>query len=67
MYVEKEYGNKKDEAAMLIKMPCLNKISQDYHFDVTKEKKGSERTDQHVKDIAGKDFGQVPVNLCCVF
>ena len=66
MLIEKEINNPRDPHAMIIKMPPLNKIPNNFHDDVTKEKKGKEKQ-QTVKDIAGETVGRVPANICKIF
>ena len=67
LQVLKEVNNKKDPNAMPVKMPGLEEIPVNLHDDITWPKKKSHEKNQTVKEIARKDVGWVPANLCGVF
>ena len=48
MYIKKEANNPKDESAMLIYMPEVDKIPKELHHLVTRAKKTSSECDQSV-------------------
>ena len=67
LQVLNEVNNKKDPNAMLVKMLGLEEIPVNLHDDITRPKKKSNEKNQTVKEIAEKDVGRVPANLCGVF
>ena len=66
MSVTKELHNLRDRNAVVVKMPGIGEIEEQYHNDVTRPAKGSE-PEQRVKDVADKIIGPVPANLCKIF
>ena len=67
LQVLNEVNNKNDPNAMLVKMLGLEEIPVNLHDDITRPKKKSNEKNQTVKEIAEKDVGRVPANLCGVF
>ena len=67
LQVLKEVNNKKDPNAMPVKMPGLEEIPVNLHDNITRPRKKLNEKNQTVKEIAGKDVGQVSANLCGVF
>ena len=67
LQVLKEVNNKKDPKTMLVKMLGLEEIPVNVRDDITRPKKKTNEKNQTVKEIAGKDVGRVPANLCGVF
>ena len=67
LQVLNEVNNKKDPNAMLVKMLGLEEIPVTLHDDIARPKKKSNEKNQTVKEIAEKDVGRVPANLCGVF
>ena len=68
LQVLNEVINKNDPNAMLVKMLGLEEIPVNLHGDITRPKKiSSNEKKQTVKEIAEKDVGRVPANLCGVF
>ena len=68
LQVLNEVNNKNDPNAMLVKMLGLEEIPVNLHGDITRPKKiPSNEKKQTVKEIAEKDVGRVPANLCGVF
>ena len=67
LQVLNEVNNKKDPNTMLVKMLGLEEIPANLLDDITRPKKKSNEKNQTVKEIAEKDVGRVPVNLCGVF
>ena len=66
MEVEMEKDNICDPNAMAIKMPSIDDIHQSLHKEITTEGNKT-RKEQLVYDIAGKQVGRVPANLCKLF
>ncbi|XP_077980784.1 uncharacterized protein LOC144435995 [Glandiceps talaboti] len=66
LLVEKEENNKKDPKAMSVTMPPLSSIPSHLHTCVTREADKRYPT-QMVSNIAGKQVGRVPANLCGTF
>lgn len=66
MDVVVEEDNSYDPYAMAVNMPLIQEIHPRYHDVVTREEKGKYKK-QSVRDIAGKQVGRVPANLCKMF
>ncbi len=67
MYLEADKDNEKDPWAINVLMPGIEKIPENFHNEVTRNADERRRTPQLVKDIAGKQIGRVPANLCKAF
>ncbi|XP_069110389.1 uncharacterized protein [Argopecten irradians] len=68
MKVEVEDNNRYDESAMKVMVPSLDEIPQHLHGNVTRPENIQRRLPvQRVRDIAGKQIGRVPANLCRAF
>ena len=63
MKVEIEEDNIRDPNAMSIKMPSIDDIHLSLHKEITRAGNKT-RKEQRVCDIAGKQVGRVPANLC---
>ena len=61
--VEIEEDNICDPNAMAIKIPSIDDIQLSLHKEITREGNKT-RKEQRVCDIAGKQVGCVPANLC---
>ena len=66
MLLEKGENNSYDVNAMVIKMPYLIQIDQQY-LDITVRPCKGKEPEQKVKDNAGKVIGRVPANICKIF
>ena len=66
MDVVLEEGNSYDPFAMAVKMPMLHDIHPQLHEEVTRAEKGKDKM-QCMRDIAEKQVGRVPANLCKLF
>ncbi|XP_070549244.1 uncharacterized protein [Ptychodera flava] len=66
LVVAKEPNNKKDPKAMSVLMPTLDDIPGYLHETITREA-DKRNPKQIIKDIAGKQVGRVPANLCGAF
>ncbi|CAH1778670.1 unnamed protein product, partial [Owenia fusiformis] len=62
MKVIPEPTNRFDKHACIVAMPPLEEIPGNLHAKITRPK-----TNQLVRDIAGKTVGRVPANLCRLF
>ncbi|XP_070579003.1 uncharacterized protein [Ptychodera flava] len=67
LVVKKEDHNKKDPKAMSVTMPTLDSIPSYLHDAVTREADKRYPKPQVIHDIAGKQVGRVPANLCAAF
>ena len=66
MLLEKGEDNSYDVNAMVIKMPDLIQIDQQY-LDITVRPCKRKEPEQKVKDNAGKVIVRVPANICKIF
>ena len=63
MFIERDFHNKYDPFALIVKMPVLESIPTRLHEVILRPAKGRENC-QKVKDNAGKIVGRVPANVC---
>ncbi|XP_070541430.1 uncharacterized protein [Ptychodera flava] len=61
-----EENNEHDIHAVGVWMPHLCDIPQQFHNDITRKERGKQPA-QKVLDIAGRQVGRVPANLCRMF
>ena len=66
MITEKQIGNPRDPHTMVLKLPGLNEIPENFYEDIIKEKRGKEKQ-QTVKYTTGAIIGRVPANICKLF
>jgi len=66
MIVERDFHNKYDKYAMIVKMPALENIPSSLQEAVLRPAKGREKF-QKGKDNAGKVVGRVSANVCRIF
>ncbi|XP_063429019.1 uncharacterized protein LOC134719709 [Mytilus trossulus] len=62
-----EEGNPFSQYATKVVMPLLQEISPDLHNVSTDMREENHQRGQLMKDIAGKQVGRVPANLCTAF
>ena len=63
MFVERDFHNKYDPFALIVKMPVMENIPTRLHKVILRPAKGREKC-QKVKDNAEKIVGRVPANVC---
>ncbi|VDI07438.1 Hypothetical predicted protein [Mytilus galloprovincialis] len=65
--VDYKEGSRFDPFAMRVMMPVLDNIPHHLHDAVTKESSVRHSRRQTVREIAGRQVGRVPANLCRAF